>query len=129
MQLHIKRFEFGTNYTIGKLYIDGVYECFTLEPTVRTGPKVIGHTAIPVGSYQVVVDMSTRFARLMPHILDVDNFQGVRIHYGNSAINTEGCVLVGTTWAGGDFIGNSQIAFKNFFAQLSAVPSATLLLE
>jgi hypothetical protein len=54
----------------------------------------------------------------MPHILNVPNFTGVRIHSGNTSADTEGCILVGTTWAGKDFIGNSKIAYKKLFDKL-----------
>ena len=105
MLIEVKRFEFKDTHTIGKLYIDGVYECYTLEDVVRNGSKVIGKTAIPTGEYKVIIDASVRFKQDMPHILDVPNFTGVRIHSGNTSAHTEGCILLGTTWSGGDFIG------------------------
>ena len=119
MDLQLKRVEFCTDYTIGRLSIDNQFFCFTLEPKVRTdGSKVAGHTAIPAGTYQVVIDMSTRFGKMMPHILNVSGFEGIRIHPGNTDVDTEGCVLLGMTWAGGDFVGQSQLAFSKFVPQL-----------
>jgi len=85
--------------TIGELTVDGVFECFTLEDVVRVGDifqvKVPGATAIPEGRYPVKVSFSPRFKRELPEILDVPDFTGVRIHPGNVAADTDGCVLVG----------------------------------
>jgi len=108
------------------MYVDGVYECYTLEDVVRNGTKVLGKTAIPIGEYKLIVDKSVRFKQDMPHILDVPNFTGVRIHAGNTSADTEGCILVGTSWNGGDFIGNSKIAYKKFFDKLKKAKTATI---
>jgi hypothetical protein len=118
MKLVLKRFEYANTYTIGKLYIDGIYQCYTLEDVVRKGPKIDGKTAIPAGTYSVIIDHSNRFNRDLPHILDVPEFTGVRIHSGNTSEQTEGCLLVGTTWEGKDFIGNSKLAFEALFKKL-----------
>jgi hypothetical protein len=111
--------------TIGELSIDGKFECYVLEDVVRKGSKVPGKTAIPAGTYKVIIDMSTRFKRLMPHILDVENFSGVRIHSGNVAENTEGCPLLGRTKSK-DFVGESKLAFDAFFPKLQAAGEAEL---
>ena len=126
MLIEVKRFEFKYTHTIGKLYIDGVYECYTLEDVVRNGSKVIGKTAIPTGEYKVIIDASTRFKQDMPHILDVPNFTGVRIHSGKTSAHTEGCILVGTTWSGKDFIGNSRVAFNKLFEKLKKAKKVTI---
>ena len=118
MLIEVKRFEFKETHTIGKMYVDGIYECYTLEDAVRNGTKVIGKTAIPIGTYKLIIDASTRFKQDMPHILDVPDFTGVRIHAGNTSADTDGCILLGSTWAGKDFIGNSKIAYKKFFDKL-----------
>ena len=127
MFIEVKRFEFKDTHTIGKLYIDGVYECYTLEDVVKNGSKVIGKTAIPTGEYKVIIDASVRFKQDMPHILDVPNFTGVRIHSGNTSAHTEGCILLGTTWSGGDFIGNSKSAYKKFFDKLKQAKTAKII--
>ena len=118
MLIEVKRFEFKDKHTVGKMYVNGVYECFTLEDAVRNGTKVLGKTAIPIGTYKLIIDASTRFKQDMPHILDVPDFTGVRIHSGNTSADTDGCILLGSTWAGKDFIGNSKIAYKKFFDKL-----------
>ena len=125
MLIEVKRFDFKPNYTIGKLYIDGKYECYTLEDAVRNN-KIQDVTAIPTGEYKLVIDASTRFKRDMPHILNVPNFTGVRIHSGNTSKDTEGCILLGTTWSGGDFISQSKTAFDKFFTKLKAAKEATI---
>lgn len=81
--------------TRGYLLLNGEPDLFTLEDVVRSGPKVLHETAIPAGRYRVVIDFSQRFGRMMPHILAVPGFEGVRIHAGNVAADTSGCVLVG----------------------------------
>ena len=118
MLIEVKRFEFKDTHTVGKMYVDGIYECYTLEDAVRNGTKVIGKTAIPIGTYKLIIDASIRFKQDMPHILDVPDFTGVRIHAGNTSADTDGCILLGSTWAGKDFIGNSKIAYKKFFDKL-----------
>lgn len=86
----------GSEYTIGKLYIDDNYFCDTLEDTVRPkGEKIYGKTAIPAGKYKVKKTYSPRFKKQLPEILNVPNFSGVRIHAGNTAKDTEGCILLG----------------------------------
>ncbi|CAB4216879.1 hypothetical protein UFOVP1590_3 [uncultured Caudovirales phage] len=126
MKLTVERFEYGTDYCIGRLYIDGVYFCYTLEDKVREvigRPtvmwKVTGETAIPEGTYDLVIDYSPHFKKKLPHILDVPGFEGVRLHSGNSPKDTEGCILVGQTWSGNNFIGNSRLVFDSLFQRLS----------
>lgn len=126
MLIEVKRFEFKDTHTIGKLYIDGVYECYTLEDVVRKGAKVNGQTAIPTGTYNLIINHSNRFNRDLPLLENVPNFTGVRIHAGNTSAHTEGCILVGTTWSGKDFIGNSRVAFNKLFEKLKKAKTATI---
>ena len=115
MELKILRKEFTENSTIGDFLIDGEFYFYVLEDMIREpGVKVPGKTAIPEGRYQVIIDQSTRFKRAMPHILNVPGFEGIRIHAGNDAKDTEGCPLLGYTKAK-DFVGNSRLAFNRFF--------------
>lgn len=126
MKIKVKRYEFRDTYTVGRMYIDDVYFCYTLEDKVREGEKVNGQTAIPTGTYNVIIDVSTRFGKQLPHILNVPNFTGVRIHAGNTSKDTEGCILLGHTYAGKDFIGNSKSAFDVFFEKLKEAKTATI---
>lgn len=125
MELLVKRGDSLKGSTIGELYVDGVRECFTLEDQVREVPgpvaawKIPGETAIPRGRYQVIVDMSAHFGRLLPHVLNVPGYEGVRIHPGNSAKDTEGCILLGLTREA-NLIYQSRAAFDAFFLKLQA---------
>lgn len=112
--------------TMGKLMIDGVFECYTLEDVVRP-VKIAGETAIPAGTYKVIIDMSNRFKRLLPLVVDVPGFAGIRIHPGNTARDTEGCILVGTSRSA-DFVGSSRVAFDALFKKMQAAKTITLLI-
>ena len=129
MLVEVKRFEFGTTYTIGKLYIDGVYQCYTLEDVVRSGPKVAGATAIPTGEYKLVIDFSNRFQQRMPHILNVPSFEGVRIHCGNTSSDTEGCILLGSIWPGKNSVTGSRLAFNKVFPLLEDAKDITIVVK
>ncbi len=98
MELNLYRHTYnvkGDRNIIGDLFIDGVFFCHTLEDEKRAdGLKVYGETAIPAGIYNVKLTMSNRFKRLMPLLLDVEGFKGIRIHGGNTSKDTHGCPLV-----------------------------------
>lgn len=93
-KLVLKRDIFTDEFTLGKITVDGVHFCYTVEDMVRT-EKVAGKTAIPFGKYKILVTLSARFKKMLPLLLDVPNFTGVRIHSGNTAADSEGCILVG----------------------------------
>ena len=106
MQITLYRKYPKPGYTIGQLFIDGQYFCDTCEDTDRgldqnmdvpeiLKRKIQNETAIPTGEYTVRFTYSPRFKRLMPQIENVKGFSGVRIHAGNTAKDTEGCVLLG----------------------------------
>lgn len=105
--LTLKRVYPTDDYTIGELYIEGEYFCDTLEDTVRE-KKIAGKTAIPYGKYEVIVNRSPRFKRELPLLLDVPNFTGIRIHRGNDAEDTSGCILVGENKVKGKVINSTQ---------------------
>ena len=119
MKLEVKRFEYGTNYTVSRLYVDGTYQCYVLEDVVRLpGIKIVGNTAIPAGTYKVIINMSPGKKKLLPRLLDVPGFEGILIHSGNTDADTEGCLLVGESWNGGDWIGSSKVAFNKLFPKM-----------
>lgn len=106
MKLTLKRIFKGENYTIGKLHIDGEYFCDTLEDAIRD-IKVYGETAIPAGTYKVTITLSLRFRRWLPLLHDVPYFEGVRIHRGNTAEDTHGCILVGQNKIKGQLVNSA----------------------
>ena len=124
MNLILKRIHEGETFTVGQLYEETKYGlspiCYTLEDKVRQVEgksvndwKVQDKTAIPRGTYDVVVTMSNRFKTRLPLLENVEGFTGIRIHSGNHSGNTEGCILVGMTWDGkSDWIGSSKIAMS-----------------
>lgn len=98
MKLTLKRIAKQDTYTIGKLFIDDVFFCDTLEDKVRdlaSEPKIAGETAIPSGTYKVIVNVSPKFKRELPRLLNVPLFDGILIHRGNTSKDTAGCILVG----------------------------------
>lgn len=120
MELTLNRIFLGSSATIGELYADREHIADTLEDRVRPeGEKVYGKTAIPEGTYEMVLSYSPRFKKILPEILNVPNFTGIRIHCGNSSADSSGCVLVGT-WDGEkeDWVGNSRIAFNELMSLL-----------
>ena len=80
---------------IGDLHIDGKFFSYTLEDELRQqGVKVYGKTCIDAGRYKVILTKSNRFKRIMPLLVDVPRFSGIRIHGGNTSKDTSGCPLV-----------------------------------
>lgn len=106
MKLKLQRRYLGETYTIGTLYIDGNRYCETLEDKVRDlnkdgdlndvgESKVYAETAIPYGTYNVIVTHSPKFGRDLPRLENVPHFEGILIHRGNTPENSAGCILVG----------------------------------
>jgi hypothetical protein len=136
MRLELKRTTFTKESTIGELFVDGVFECYVLEDVVRGAgeAKVWGKTAIPTGQYQVQVTYSNTFRKRMPLLVNVPGGAirfgksliddcGVRIHSGNTAADTEGCLLVGLDKKT-DFVGRSRDAFSRLFPRLQDAVAA-----
>ena len=124
MKLKVIRVHGTEGFTEGKLYIDDVFECYTVEDEDRHleagGTKVYGQTAIPKGTYDLVLSMSPRFKKVLPEILNVPGFSGIRIHTGNSSKDTEGCIILGKTndRLDDNWISGSKDAMTAFMAKL-----------
>ena len=116
MELELKRIARRDTYTIGRLYIDGKYFCDTCEDrdrglrqdlpvSVNQARKVRGQTAIPTGRYRVTLGVkSPKYSKkkqyaacngYVPRLINVPAFDGILIHIGNTAADSEGCILVG----------------------------------
>lgn len=118
MNIEVIRTTCGAVCTLGKMYIDGEDFCYTLEDVVRPdGEKVYGETAIPAGRYRVDITFSNRFQCDMPLVMGVPNFEGIRIHKGNRAADTHGCILVGTG-VNGSALTDSRSAYERVFPKI-----------
>ena len=119
MKIEVIRQNLDDTCTTGEMLIDGAHECYTLDPVTRPegAEKVFGKTAIPEGTYAVTVTFSEHFQCDMPLLAGVPDFEGVRIHWGNVASNTEGCTLVGEE-QGRDAILQSRAAFDQLFPKI-----------
>ena len=134
MELTLKRIALRSEYTIGKLYVDGEYVADTIEDTVRDldkdgkfangEVKIPGKTAIPYGRYEITMKVKSpkysnfskyswakKYDGYLPRLLNVLHFDGVLIHVGNSALDSEGCIIVGENKVVGKVI-NSVNTFR-----------------
>lgn len=126
MLLTLKRTELTKEYTLGELYVDGKFFCHTIEDTVRApGVKVYAKTAIPAGTYKVSLTMSQRFKQVLPLVHDVPMFEGIRIHSGNTAEDSEGCILVGLKKGKGQVL-DSRSAMNALMSKLKDVKDIKL---
>ena len=138
MELTLKRIARKANYTIGRLCIDDVYFCDTLEPTdrglrqdlpveVNRARKRKGNTAIPAGRYRLTLEVvSPRFSvkavykpirGLLPRLINVPAFDGVLIHIGNTERDTQGCILGGRNKQVG-MVTESKVTFFSLYDRL-----------
>lgn len=139
MEILIKRIAKTDTYTIGNLYLDGQFFCNTLEDTDRRlsdnqsllyikAKKIFSKTAIPTGTYKVELTYSPRFKRILPLIVGVKGFDGIRIHQGNFPKNTEGCILVGkNTFKGG--ISESKETLEKLLKKLDGQKEINITIE
>ena len=128
MEIQVNRIARKDGYTIGRMSLNGVYLCDTLEDTDRSlnaamsldeilSKKRKGITAIPTGKYDVILTFSPRFKRVLPLLLSVKGYEGVRVHAGNTNKDTEGCLLVGENKAKGQVI-NSRATLEKLMSVL-----------
>jgi len=121
MELTLKRKIFTDSSTIGELYCNDAFICYILEDTDRgltsdmdlaviASKKVYGQTAIATGRYEIIISYSNRFKKPLPLLLGVPGFKGIRIHAGNTAEQSSGCLLTGTDYET-DRVNNSRVAF------------------
>lgn len=124
MRIKIERKYKKDTYTIGKLYMNNQYWCDTLEDKDRGlkstmteeeifDVKVKGKTAIPTGLYSLAYTFSNKFHKYLPLLLNVKGFSGIRIHAGNTADDSEGCILLGFNKKKGQVI-NSRKTCNDF---------------
>ena len=124
MILTLERKEITPTYTIGKLYINGAAICDTLEDPVRDlnkngvfdngEKKEYGNTAIPYGTYTIKLVNSPKYGTVMPRLMNVNSFEGILMHPGNTTKDTLGCILLGKSTGKGTLI-NSRISFNEVF--------------
>ena len=122
MKLTLARRWPNAECTIGALDINGLLECYILEDIERPS-KLAGRSAIPRGTYTIAITFSNRFQRRLPLLLDVPDFSGIRIHPGNVAADTAGCLLPGVDRYA-TAVGHSLIAFDRLFGKLLSANDA-----
>lgn len=139
MKLTLERIAHKQKYTIGKLYIDGVYFADTLEDCDRglddrmdleeiKAKKIYGETAIPTGIYQVILNYSPKYKKVMPLLLKVKGYEGVRIHSGNKPEDTLGCILVGKNKVVGQVV-DSRNTYNALFKRFEQRKGDKIVLE
>lgn len=138
MELRLSRYAVNAVSTLGKMYIDGEFQCYTLEDAHHV-PKIHGKTRIPAGTYRVFLrklgtshfdpnytrKFGSNWFHGMLQLESVPEFEGVEIHIGNSAADTDGCILVGQiaeshklNSEGSMQLFQSSMAFEKFYPKL-----------
>ena len=119
IKLRLERRYKGSKYTIGKLFINDEYFCDTIEDIDRglkssmsieyiKKKKVYAKTAIPTGTYKIEMTYSSKFKRTLPLLVDVKGFSGIRIHRGNTEIDSSGCIIIGENKVKGKVINSTR---------------------
>lgn len=119
MRILVDRSEYGTDSTVGDLFVDGVWECVVMEP----GANEPEYPAIPEGTYNVLITPSPRFGRPLPLVINVPGRDGIRFHPGNKPEQTLGCLMTGENVmhvAGVPFVTHSARAFDRLFEKMDA---------
>ena len=130
MELELTRTTRTNKSTIGSLTLNGQFECFILEDKDRglhqgmtrselTALKIKHQTAIPTGRYEIAINFSNKFNKMLPLLLDVPAFEGIRIHPGNDELDTSGCLLPGKD-KGTNQVSSSRAAFKTLFDKIQS---------
>ena len=130
MELLLKRHTFKPTYTMGKLFVNSKYFCDVIEDTVRDlnmdgdlddcgEGKVYGKTAIPYGRYEVKLTMSNRFNKVLPILIGVKGFEGIRIHSGNTEQDSLGCLIVGENKEVGKVL-NSRVTMDKLMKEFES---------
>lgn len=130
-ELRLKRIDFASSYTMGKLYYKDRCICDTLEDTYRdltNEKKVFGKTAIPNGMYEIRLNHSPKFGRTMPYLLNVPNFTYIMIHWGNTVYDTAGCVLVGKK-SGYGILKDSKKTFQKVYELIKREGISKIIIE
>lgn len=128
MDIQVNRIARRDGYTIGRMSLNEIYFCDTLEDTDRglnstmsvdkiLAKKIKAQTAIPTGKYDVILTFSPRFKRVLPLLLNVPGYQYIRVHNGNRPDSTEGCLLVGENKAKGQVL-NSRATLEKLMSVL-----------
>lgn len=136
MKLDLVRIANRPAYCIGKLYIDGEYFCDVIEDTDRgldnsmsveeiLKKKIKGETAIPTGLYKIEITYSPKYKRMMPLLIGVKGYSGIRIHSGNTAKDSEGCLIVGKNTKVG-MVTESRNTYQKLFARLQNAKDITI---
>lgn len=136
MKLELVRIANRPTYCIGKLYVDGEYFSDVIEDTDRgldnsmtvseiLKKKIKGQTAIPTGLYKIEITYSQKYKRMMPLLIGVKGYEGIRIHSGNTSKDTEGCLLVGKNTKVG-MVTDSRNTYQRLFARLQNAKDITI---
>jgi len=121
MNIEIRRKWETPRSVCGEMWIDGKFQCFTLEPA-RTTPVHAGHPCIPAGSYKIVLTKSPHLGYVTPEVLNVPGRTAIRWHVGNKPEDVLGCVAVGSGYSSNapDFVAHSKFAFDQLMQALRA---------
>lgn len=126
MELKVVRSVFNSKSTLGKLYVNNAFFAYTCEDTVRNlngncSKKIQNETAIDAGRYEVILSFSNRFQKYLPLLIDVPCFSAIRMHGGNTAADSEGCILIGAEGDMKERIWNCASKVNSLVAQMKAV--------
>jgi hypothetical protein len=123
----LTRRDYTDRSTIGDLYLDSVFQCYTLELSTRKQEGV--KNCIPSGKYEILMQYSARFEMDTPHLQNVPGRTFIEIHPGNKPEDTEGCILLGQTKEA-DWVGSSRVAYQELVPKIeSKLAQGKLYLE